>query len=363
MHNKFHFLRPAMGVLASTGIVMGSVMGISSAASAEPDATATENASWWHSLSPSADRSAWRTYSHAPRRSSTAPQTTSPSSTTPTTSGTSTSTSTGTADSTQTPTTQAPTSTSTSTPAPTSAPAPTPAAAPASASGVAAPTTDLTGWRLKLSEDFNKNAPLGSFASTYPGWSGYDGGHDTSGNGTYNSATTTSVSGGVLDKNLHTQNGSPQVMALTVPGSAQTYGRYAVRFKTDSIPGYKVAWLLWPSSENWSQGEIDFPEADLDGSVGGFSHDVNGTPSRNAWGIDSGTAIDSGWHTAVVEWTPDRLTFNLDDKSWSTTDRSALPKDPMRWVLQTETSLDGKMPSSSVSGHIDIDWVAMWSRA
>ena len=48
-------------------------------------------------------------------------------------------------------------------------------------------------------------------------------------------------------------NGTPLVAALTpkVPGSSkygQLYGRYEVRFHTDSLaPGYKLAWMLWVS--------------------------------------------------------------------------------------------------------------------
>jgi len=39
------------------------------------------------------------------------------------------------------------------------------------------------------------------------------------------------------------------------------YGRYAIHFKADPVPGYKTSWLLWPDSEKWPQdGEIDFPE-------------------------------------------------------------------------------------------------------
>jgi hypothetical protein len=35
----------------------------------------------------------------------------------------------------------------------------------------------------------------------------------------------------------------------------------------------------------------------------------------------------------------------------------------MRWVIQTETALDGTVPSNAAAGHVLIDWVAMWSYA
>lgn len=242
------------------------------------------------------------------------------------------------------------------------APVPVAGQATAVTSGSAVPNADLPGWHLVLSQDFTRDAALGQFASAYPGWASYDGDHDTSGNGTYNSATTTTVHGGVLDEYLHTQGGRAQVMALTPPGGAahQTYGRYAVRFRSDVIPDYKIAWLLWPCNDNWSEGEIDFPEADLDHTIEGYAHDVTGSPSRNAWSVQTGTSL-TDWHTAVVEWSPSGLTYTLDGRSWHTSDASAVPQNPMNWVLQTETAENGPNPSASVSGHIDIDWVAAWS--
>ncbi|MGK5115279.1 glycoside hydrolase family 16 protein [Geodermatophilus sp. CPCC 205506] len=252
-------------------------------------------------------------------------------------------------------------------PAPVPAPAPVAPPAPVVTSGSAVPAQDLPGWNLVLAEDFTRDAALGQFDSVYPGWSGYDGSQDTSGNGTYNSDAVVSVSGGVVDKNLHSGNGGAQVAALTpaIDGQAwdgQLYGRYSVRFRADDVPGYKIAWLLWPSNDDWSQGEIDFPEADLDSTISGFAHDVTGNPSRNAWHMNTGASM-TDWHTATIEWTPDSVTFILDGQAQSTTDRSAIPTDPMRWVLQTETALDGGAPSSGAAGHVQVDWVAAWSRA
>jgi hypothetical protein len=61
-----------------------------------------------------------------------------------------------------------------------------------------------------------------------------------------------------LDHYLHASRSGARVSALTPPIPGQLYGRYSVRFRSDSIPGYKIAWLLWPTSENWVQGEVDF---------------------------------------------------------------------------------------------------------
>lgn len=170
---------------------------------------------------------------------------------------------------------------------------------------------------------------------------------------------------GVFDCRVHTEGQRPQVCALTpaIGGrswSGQMYGRYAVRFKTDPVPGYKIAWLLWPSSNDWSQGEIDFPEGSLNGSISGSSHDVNGNPSRNAWYVDTRTEMNR-WRTATIEWKPGRITYTLDSQSWTTTDSSALPRNPMRWALQTETEISSQAPAQSAQGHVMIDWLAAYS--
>jgi hypothetical protein len=211
---------------------------------------------------------------------------------------------------------------------------------------------------------------MGAFATTYRGWAGYDGARDTSRDlgrppgqqGLYNSATTTSVANGVVDKYLHTVGRTPQVMALTPPLSPQTHGRYSVRFRSGVAPGYKVAWLLWPASNDWQEGEIDFPEGPVGGDIQGYAHDTTGDPSRNVWSVRTGVSMTQ-WHIATIEWMPERITFDLDGYTWTTTDPQAIPTHPMRWVLQTETELNRRAPDRAVSGHVYIDWVAVWARA
>jgi Glycosyl hydrolases family 16 len=225
--------------------------------------------------------------------------------------------------------------------------------------GSTVPSLDLPGWDLVLAEDFDTDARLGEFAEVYPGWAGYDGFRDTSRDlgrnelhqGVYDSSTTTTVEDGVVDVRVHSEGSNPQVMALTPTPDGeqwdgQLYGRYSVRFRADEVPGYKVAWLLWPASDDWTEGEIDFPEGRLGGEIMANSHDTTGD-----------------WHTATIEWEPGRVTFILDDRSWSTTDPAAIPTDPMRWVLQIETELTSEGPPDDAEGHVLIDWVAVWRQA
>lgn len=221
-------------------------------------------------------------------------------------------------------------------------------------------------WHLVLDQHFDQPAALGQFDTVYPGYSGYDGATDTSDNGVYDNSRTVSVAGGILDEHIRTIDGQPTVAALTPPialWAGQTYGRYEVRFRSDDIPGYKQAWLLWPGDGyDWEHGEIDFPEGGLGQEVWGFSHQVDGDPSKNQFAVDT-TMTSGDWHTAVIEWKPGSVTFVLDGESWTTTDPQAVPTVPMNWILQTETNLDGYVPDPSVSGHVQIDYLRAWTYA
>lgn len=245
------------------------------------------------------------------------------------------------------------------------------------------PSTDLPDWTMVQHEDFSRDAALGSFDAVYGGsgsngWNGYDQSLDTSKNGLYYPDKVLSVSGKILDVYLHydgtvthnDKNGTSQtgwpLVAAPLPngkgaGSGQLYGRYWVRYKSPVITGYKIAFLLWPDSDDWNDGEIDLPEANLFGSdkISGFVHQP-GNPSQNALSaFSTQIAADSTNHISEIEWTPDGVTFFVDGVQIGTTNIS--PTVPMHLVLQVETQLSGGAPSSAVSGHLQISGVAIWS--
>jgi len=167
------------------------------------------------------------------------------------------------------------------------------------------------------------------------------------------------VRGGILDMYIHTEDGVHMVAApIARATERQRYGRYSVRFRSDPVPGYKVAWLLWPSSNVRDEGEIDFPEGNLDGRIAAFSHCVN-DQRRNCFAKTTGERF-TDWHTATTEWTPGRVTFFLDGEQIGTT-TNRVSSTPMKWVLQTETAFRGPEPSDSASGHVQIDWAVAYA--
>jgi hypothetical protein len=106
--------------------------------------------------------------------------------------------------------------------------------------------------------------------------------------------------------------------AFRVNGNySSTYGRYSVRFKADSaMPGYGGVFQLWPSSQVWAEGEMDFPEGSYEGSLNLYHHRVGSNLEQNY---------------------------------------------PHNWVFQTASHTGGDVPTH-VQGHVYIDWVVAYSR-
>jgi hypothetical protein len=231
------------------------------------------------------------------------------------------------------------------------------------------PVGNLPGWTQIFAENFNSNVALGSFLnSTYMNsFTVYaDGTKDTAGQqgapSRYYPSKVLSVQNGILTEYLHTENGTPMAATLLpdLPGN-HLYGKYTIRFRSDSLPGFKTAWMLWPDSNNWPHdGEIDFPEGNLNGTINGFVHHQGATSGSDQTAFNSNTTY-TAWHTASLEWTPNEVKFILDGiVVGDTTNR--IPDTPMHWVIQTESCLQG-CPSASTQGYLQIDWITAYALA
>jgi hypothetical protein len=236
-------------------------------------------------------------------------------------------------------------------------------------------TEDLPSWALLWADNFAGLAvPYGNFPDDAPGWSAYgDGWPDTNKRnghegGEYWPSKVVGIWGGIMNLHLQTEAGVHMV-AAPEPfwGIGRLYGLYAVRWRiVEPLPGYKTAWMLWPVSGEWPRdGEIDFPEGDIDGrdTIHGFMHrqDACSTCYADQYAVNTGAIeADGEWHTSVIVWAPDLLQFRLDGEVvGSTTYR--VPNTGMRWVLQTETALyPAPPPSDATEGNVQIDWVAIW---
>ena len=296
---------------------------------------------------------------------------------TPATSPSPTATPTASASATAVPTTAPPT-------APPAAPTPAPTAAQNSGqqpetasgdSGATMPVGNLPGWQQVFTEDFKTPAALGSFpGSGYDSrWFCYSGYGDTSNHGVYSPDKVLSVNGGILDWFVHTEGGAHRVAAAVarVPstGWGQTYGRYSFRFRADTLPGYKLVPILWPDSDNWGEGEVDFPEVSqlvsnerMYANLYQRGDTSTGKPGPGTRFTSGLPANDSGWHTATIEWSPGSITYYLDGARLGT-HSTGVPNTSFHLVFQVETILNGAAPADSVAGHVQLDWVTMYSRA
>jgi hypothetical protein len=248
-------------------------------------------------------------------------------------------------------------------------------------SGENMPVGDLQNWRLIYSENFDQAAAEGQFAQVYQSSVRVypDGWPDTAGQqgapSRYYPSKVLRAEAGKLIKNIRYQT----IDGVDVPMGAavipkifgesadedQLYGKYTVRFRVINnaqvaLSGYKVAWLLWPDSGVWPRdGEIDFPEGNLDQTIEGFVHKMNATQGSDQDAFTTDETFDT-WHTASIEWLPDRVTFILDGVEVGTsTDR--IPEAPMHWVLQTESCLNTDCPHQDVNADVEIDWIVVYS--
>lgn len=248
---------------------------------------------------------------------------------------------------------------------------------PSSPSGKSVPIGDIAGWKQVFSEDFtNGNVPLGGFPGQAYGakWSAnyFDGTPDTAGQKSggrsgYYPSKVLSVHDGMLDMYLHSENGismgaapAPKINGNDQrPFNGQLYGIYTVRFRADALAGFKTAWLLWPDSGKWPlDGEIDYPERDLTQNFYAAMHKT-GT-DESAVDVFQTNASFQVWNTATMEWSPGRVEFFLNGKSIGVS-TSGVPTKPMHYILQTESCLPN-CPQPDTSGHVYVDWVAIWAR-
>ena len=217
-------------------------------------------------------------------------------------------------------------------------------------------------WRETFFDDFDSPVAAGQFpGTTYRSrWNVYpDGWKDTSGQGAYAPSKVLSVQKGLLNFALRTENGVPLGAATVanLPNYGQTYGRFEVRFRAGADgPGYGLAFLLWPDSEKWpADGEIDFPEGDLTGTITATAHHADAGGGKDPFD----TSVRFGaWHTAVIEWLPGRIRFLLDGHEIGASTEK-VPSRSMHWVLQAGTN-GVTTPAPSVRGWIQVDVVTVY---
>lgn len=227
------------------------------------------------------------------------------------------------------------TPTPTATPTPTPTPTPSPTADPE-------PDPDPAGFR----EDFTTPAAAGQVTTVYPeSWQPYP---DGSGDGKYTAGKTVSVHDGYLDVTLDGSNGAAGTFGTRDGAWGHIGGTFSARVKATGGDGNGAAFMLWPTSGVWADGEIDYPEGNFDDAPSVFHHRM--IPGQEDKSVYLPTGVDwRDWHVYSETWVPgESITYMVDGRVLGTVTEN-VPTTAHRYMFQTG--------NWGLPGHLMVDWV------
>lgn len=264
--------------------------------------------------------------------------------------------------------------------------------APSTSSSSTTPSlrTNRPNFNLLFDDDFTVTCGEGAFLATYGAasgrqykWSAYPTSYLTTeaqstGSGNHYATDNISVVSGIegangnvmqmrlLPKSMTPDNkawGAAPIPLFAAGGTsaAQTYGRYEYRVWADRVSGWHPAWLLWPLSDDlgtlpWPEGgETDFPEGDLSGYINAYHHHFMGS-SGGAQDAYTTSIPWNQWNTCAIEWKPNSCKYILNGVVIGETTGAHVVPNPMRVVLQTETSVANPLTPANVY----VDYVSVW---
>lgn len=218
-----------------------------------------------------------------------------------------------------------------------------------------APRSDLSAWEQVFVDDF-RGTTLGSNWRKYSGVSGNDPHTDWE-------TSQASVGNGVLTLTAHRSGRTVKTGGVSLSSKTQRYGKYVVRMRVDKSDEMKYAVLLWPDS-GWPP-EIDFAEdgpGDRSSMTTTFHYGLSNTMKH-----DKVSADFTAWHEVGVEWSPGRIAYTLDGRTWATRSMSQVPSTSMWLAIQQQaagcTRDSSKCDSDWSTDHrVQVDWVAVYAR-
>jgi hypothetical protein len=216
--------------------------------------------------------------------------------------------------------------------------------------GTPAPTASVGAFKQNFVENFSTNAAAnGPFQKTYANsWQPYADGTS----GIYYPSSQISAHDGLMDVKLDGSKGAAGTFGTTSGAWSHTGGMFSVRAKATGGTGNGAAFMIWPSSNTWSDGELDFPESNFEDSPMLHQHSMTAGQEQNTTSMTSGASWRS-WHTYSVQWIPGKsVTYLLDGKAIDSITHD-VPTTPHRYMFQ--------VGNWGASGHLFIDWVATYS--
>lgn len=238
-----------------------------------------------------------------------------------------------------------------------------------------APSGNVPGYTQLWKEDFTQDSPAGSVGTDYADrlWLTADEQPGTEGVGVYENSRNLSVHDGVMDMTERltadgTNTSGAQVRFLNDVNGAWAYsgGRFEIRMKAafneDNL--YGVCNLLWPASEVWNEGEVDFPEGSLGGSADLNQHML--APNDPSQVSLHGSVADGfqSWHVWTIDWQPGQfIKYYFDGVLFATeTNPANIPTTEHSWILQALNVADADIPASTVA-HVYVDYATAYAPA
>lgn len=201
-----------------------------------------------------------------------------------------------------------------------------------------------------FSEDFDTPAAAGGqFAATYAdAWQPYPDGMSDK----YWSGQVISAHDGIMDVAMDGRRGAAGTFGTPDGAWSHVGGTFSVRARALGGDGNGAAFMLWPTSNVWSEGELDFPEGTFQGTVGAFSHAMVPGLERHANGLHV-SATWRQWHTYTTVWKPGESVEYYVDGALVYTDTEFVPTTEHRYMFQ--------IGDTGAPGNLQIDWVRVWS--
>jgi len=214
--------------------------------------------------------------------------------------------------------------------------------------GTPAPVGDVGTFQQRFVENFSTDTAAGTFAPTYAkSWQPYPDGTG----GIYYSGSQIASKNGLMDVVLDGAHGAAGTFGTPSGAWSHVGGKFSVRAKASGGDGNGAAFMLWPTSNVWSDGEIDFPEGNFEAGPMFFQHSM--TPGNEVSSTYGSAGVSwRGWHTYSVEWIPGKSVTYLVDGRVLRTVTQDVPTTPHRFMFQ--------VGNWGATGHLFIDWVSTY---
>lgn len=198
-------------------------------------------------------------------------------------------------------------------------------------------------------EDFSKPAAFGKVDSTYPqSWQPYPNGMSEK---YYSDSLIQVTDRGYFDVVFDGKRGAAGTFGTADGAWGHVGGTFTVRAKATGAQGNGVAFMLWPTSGVWADGEIDFPEGGIANGKGSpqvFHHST--VPGQERQQVQLASDVYwKDWHDYTIVWKPGvSVTYKVDGKTIGTV-KKWVPTTPHRFMFQTG--------NTGTAGHLLVSYV------